>query len=246
MTVHAQKRRTPREAKAAKGIIVKAKAPTVASVRTDSRFVKIFDQVWALVLSMVEQNQELSLLKEGLGTTGPRSVEAFLQVQRQAFLKYDFLELVGEAWELKRVIIIRNNTIASLRGSDPVGNDIDRIKASLSPKERVEAFFGERRLTPRNDALDEIPVYVVHSLAERLWRKSNGNIPVSTAASIAWLVLPENERRQWLGRAAIATMEAAPGDPASVLGFVDGYRSSHVRRTLSRSARRVDTEQHNA
>jgi hypothetical protein len=215
MTVHAQKRRTPRGA--AKSIMRGGKAPTDADVQTDGQFVELFDQVWALVLSMVEQSQELNQLKGCLNAANPRSIEPFLQAQRQAFLKYNFLELVGEAWELKRIMIIRSNVIASLKGSDPVNSDIDRIKASISPEERVEAFFDERRLTPSNDALDEIPVYVVHSLAETLWRRRNGNIPVSTAASIAWLVLPEYERRQWLGRAAVATMEAARGDPASVL-----------------------------
>jgi hypothetical protein len=230
MKVHAQKRRTPSGAKAAEGV-VEAKARTVPErspnllpaspphVETDSQLVELSDQVWALALSIADQSQELSQLKGGIGID-PLSIAAFLQAQRQAFLKYDLLALVGEAWELKRILIIRRNTIAWLTGG-PVQSDIDRdrIKASMGSEERVEAFFDEVRLTPSNDASVEMPVYVVHALAERLWRSRNGNIPVSLAASIAWLVLPGYERRQWLGRAAFATTRAARDgpNPASIL-----------------------------
>jgi hypothetical protein len=230
MTVHPQKRRTPSGAKAGQGIMQEAKARTVAErspklptslphAETDGQLVELFGQVWALALFMAEQSQELSQLKGGLDPD-PRSIEAFLQAQRQAFLTYDLLALVGEAWELKRVVIIRRNTIASLKGG-PVNSDIerDRIKASTgSEEDRAGAFFAEMRLTPSNDASDEMPVYVVHSLAERLWRTKNANIPVSVAASIAWLVLPGYERRQWLGRAAIATMEVARANGGAGMG----------------------------
>jgi hypothetical protein len=189
-----------------------------AGVQTDGQFVELFDQVWALVLSLAEQSRELGQLKGGHGAADPQIIEAFLQAKRQALWKYDFLELAGEAWELKRIMMIRSNTIASLKG-DPANSDInkDRIESSMGSGDRVEAFFDARRLTPSNEASDEIPAYVVHLLAERLWRRRNGNIPASVAASIAWLVLPGYERRQWLGRAAIATMGAARADSASIL-----------------------------
>jgi hypothetical protein len=221
MTLNAQKRRTPDGAKAAaKGITREARARAVAErsqsslstslphVESDSQLVELFDQVWALTLSVAAQSQELIQLK-GCLDADPRSVEAFLQARRQALLKYDLLALVGEAWELKRLEIIRRNTIASLKGG-PETSDIyrDRIQASMSSEDRVEAFFDKRRLTPSNDASDEMPVYLVHSLAELLWRRINGNIPASGPAGIAWLVLPGYEQRQWLGRAAVATMEA--------------------------------------
>lgn len=227
MTVHAQKRRTPSGAKAAKDVgrggadcMVAGRSPNLlsAGVQTDGQFVELFDQVWALVLSLAEQSRELGQLKGGHGAADPQIIEAFLQAKRQALWKYDFLELAGEAWELKRIMMIRSNTIASLKG-DPANSDInkDRIESSMGSGDRVEAFFDARRLTPSKEASDEIPAYVVHLLAERLWRRRNGNIPASVAASIAWLVLPGYERRQWLGRAAIATMGAARADSASIL-----------------------------
>jgi hypothetical protein len=225
MTVHTQKRRTPSEIKAAKDVkrdterSQNLRLAGLPQAQPGGQFVELFDQVLALAVSVAEQSRKFRQLK-GVGAGDLQSIEAYLQSQRQVFLKYDAVELVGEAWELKRIMMTQSSAIASLKGDSAKGDvKRDQFEASMGEVDRVKAFFDARRLIPSNDALDDTSAYVVHLLAERLWRRRNGNIPISVAATIAWLVLPGYERRQWLGRAAIATIESAGAslNPASIL-----------------------------